>query len=63
MESIASKQESIKIAKYWLTGTITAPSEVQCKLKKLKEIQSQIEYLQNQKLDLLAEIIREAEAF
>ena len=63
MESFKAKEDNIKIAEYWLQGAITAPSEVQNKLKQMQELQSQIENLQNQKLSLLEEIIQEAEQF
>lgn len=63
METLATPNEKIKIAEYWLNGAITAPSEVQSKLKQMKELQAQIELLQNQKLHLLEEIIQEAEQF
>lgn len=63
METITAQKEKIKIAEYWLNGAITAPSEVQGKLKQMKELQEQIERLQNQKLHLLEEIIQEAEQF
>jgi hypothetical protein len=63
METITAQKEKIKIAEYWLNGAITAPSEVQGKLKEMKELQAQIERLQNQKLHLLEEIIQEAEQF
>lgn len=63
MESFKTKEDNIRIAEYWLKGAITAPSEVQSKLDQMKELQSQIEHLQNQKLCILEEIIQEAEQF
>lgn len=63
MQSIENKTEKLKIAEYWLKGAITPPSEVKGKLEQLREVQNQIESLQNQKLDIMAEIIREAEEF
>ncbi|WP_299453756.1 hypothetical protein [uncultured Microscilla sp.] len=63
MEMLATQDEKMKIAEYWITGAITAPSEVQGKLKQMKELQQQIETLQNKKLHLLEEIIQEAEQF
>ncbi|EAY31161.1 hypothetical protein [Microscilla marina] len=63
METLANQDEKMKIAEYWITGAITAPSEVQGKLKRMKELQQQIEALQNKKLHLVEEIIQEAEQF
>ena len=63
MQSSENKAETIKIAEYWLKGAITPPSEVKGKLEQLREVQNQIELLQNQKLNIMADIIQKAEEF